>query len=327
MTENKHPFSLTPSDKPMRLAKAMSRAGIASRRESERLIEQGIVSVNGDIITSPALNVTPDDDIVVGGKPLPQAEGLRLFLYHKPAGLLTTNAKEGGRESDGDEDTENRPTIYDKLPKTLPRVISVGRLDINSEGLLLLTNDGDFARYLELPETGLRRTYRVRVRGRVDREKLNSVANGITIDGVRYGKIGIELERQQGSNAWLIITLHEGKNREIRRVMDHLGYPVNRLIRKSYGSFHLNDLKIGDVTEVSTGQLRKLLDIPHKGVKAKPKKSKPRLSKKGTGAKKGIGAKRIKGATGKKSSAKKSTPQKSFIKKSAQTKTVPRAKR
>ena len=312
MTDQKHPFSLTPPNEPMRLAKAMARAGVASRRESERFIEQGIVSVNGDIVTSPALNVTPDDDIMVAGKPLPKAEGLRLFLYHKPAGLLTTNARDGDRESDGD--TQERPTIYDKLPKTLPRVISVGRLDINSEGLLLLTNDGDFARYLELPETGLRRTYRVRVRGRVDREKLDSVANGVTIDGVRYGKIGIALERQQGSNAWLIVTLHEGKNREIRRVMDHLGYPVNRLIRKSYGSFHLNDLQIGDVTEVSTGQLRKLLDIPHKGVKAKPKKSKPRPAKKGTGAK------GTKGAKGKKSSAKKSAHQKSAPQKSAKQK-------
>ena len=301
MTENKYPFSLTPSTEPMRLAKAMARAGIASRRESERLIETGIVAVNGEIITSPARNVTPDDEITVGGAPLPKAEQLRLFLYHKPAGLLTSNQ--------GDDD---KPTIYDKLPKTLPRVISVGRLDINSEGLLLLTNDGDFARYLELPETGLRRTYRVRVRGRVDSERLNSVAKGVTIDGVRYGKIGIELERQQGSNAWLIVTLHEGKNREVRRVMDYLGYPVNRLIRKSYGSFYLNDLQIGDVTEVPTGQLRKLLDIPHKGAKAKPKKSKPRPKRPKTTALKS------KGVKGKKSSAKKS-----FIKKS----TTPRIQR
>ena len=263
------PFTLTPKDDAMRLAKAMARAGIASRRESERLIESGVVTVNGDVVKSPALNVTPADDITVHGNPVPKPEQLRVFLYHKPTGLITSTHKQ-----------DDRPTIYDQLPSTLPRVISIGRLDINSEGLLLLTNDGDFARHLELPQTGIKRTYRVRVRGRVDTQKLQTLANGITIDRVRYGKINVVLEKQQGSNAWLLVTLSEGKNREIRRVMEYLGYPVNRLIRKSYGQFQLADIPRGGVIEVSSGELRRMLNIPHKGAKAKPRKTKPRSNTK-----------------------------------------------
>lgn len=259
-----NPFSLTPTTNAMRLAKAMARAGIASRRDCEKLIISGAVTVNGDVIDSPALNVTSKDAITVNGKPLPKPENLRVFLYHKPTGLITSTHKQ-----------DSRPTIYDSLPDTLPRVVSVGRLDINSEGLLLLTNDGDFARYLELPQTGIKRTYRVRVRGRVDSKKLQKLQDGVTIDQVRYDKIQAVIEKQQGSNAWLMVTLSEGKNREIRRVMDYLGYPVNRLIRKSYGHFHLGDIPRGGLLEVATGELRRMLNIPHKGAKAKPKKTKP----------------------------------------------------
>lgn len=266
-------FSLAPPTEPVRIAKAMARAGIASRRECERIIESGAVMVNGDTITSPALNITPDDTVTVYGTPLPKPENLRVFLYHKPSGLVTSNTAQETEHGTPD-------TIYQHLPPTLPRLVSVGRLDIASEGLLLLTNDGDFARYLELPQTGIKRTYRVRVRGRVDARALEKLNRGVTIQGVRYGEIMVTIENQQGSNAWLNITLTEGKNREIRRVMEHLGYPVNRLIRQSYGLFKLGDLPRGDISEVAPSELRKLLNIPHKGAKAKPKKTKPRTSKK-----------------------------------------------
>jgi len=262
------------ADAPQRIAKVMARAGLCSRREAERWIEEGRVTVNGEKIKSPALAVTAEDKITVNGKPLPVKEPTRMWRYHKPAGLVTTARDEKGR-----------PTVFDNLPKEMPRVISIGRLDLNSEGLLLLTNDGELARKLEMPATGWRRTYRVRVRGRVEEEKLASLIDGVTVDGVRYGSIEAELEKQQGSNAWLKITLQEGKNREIRRVMDHLGYAVNRLIRVSFGRFTLDHLDRGEVDELPPGLIRIAEGRQHKGAKAKPKKGLRKAGKKTYGKK------------------------------------------
>lgn len=222
-----------------RLAKMLARAGLCSRREAERWIAEGRVSVDGSIQTSPAINVSPETDIRVDGKPIPQPERARLWRYHKPTGLVTTHRDERGR-----------PTVFDALPKDLPRLISVGRLDLNSEGLLLLTNDGALARRLELPATGWARRYKVRVHGAVDPARLAALANGTTIDGIAYGQIRASLERTQGSNAWVAMTLNEGKNREVRRVLEHLGLQVTRLIRLSYGPFQLGNLERGAIAEV-----------------------------------------------------------------------------
>ncbi len=249
-----------------RIAKVMARAGLCSRRDAEKWVEAGRVTVNGDIIKSPALNVGSDDAIVVDGKPLPMMEPTRLWRYHKPVGLITSARDEQGRS-----------TVFDHLPSELPRVISVGRLDINSEGLLLLTNDGELARKLELPSNSMRRVYRVRVRGTVNEKKFEQLKEGIVIDRIHYEAIDVKVDRQQGSNAWLEVTLTEGKNREIRRVMEYLGYTVNRLIRIRYGNFFLGQLPRNIVDEVSAGDVRKLLGKPaHKGAKAKPKKNRPR---------------------------------------------------
>ncbi|MDG2340544.1 MAG: pseudouridine synthase, partial [Paracoccaceae bacterium] len=207
-----------------RIAKVLARAGVASRREAERMIEAGRVSVNGKLLTSPALNVTASDKIVVDGKLIGEAEETRLWLYHKPTGLVTTNSDEQGRE-----------TVFDKLPEELPRVMTVGRLDLNSEGLLLLTNDGELKRKLELPSTGWLRKYRVRVKGTPSEHMLAPLRNGIIIDREKFQPMSVTLDRQQGSNAWLTIGIREGKNREIRRAMDFVGLTVNRLIRVSYG--------------------------------------------------------------------------------------------
>ena len=228
-----------------RIAKVLSRAGIASRRDAERMIEAGRVTVNGDIISSPALNVTAADRITVDGKPVGAAEPARLWLYHKPTGLVTTNKDEKGRE-----------TIFDALPEDLPRVMTVGRLDLNSEGLLLLTNDGGVKRKLELPSTGWLRRYRVRVNGRPNDEMLEPLRKGIIADGEPFQPMEVTLDRQQGANAWLTIGLREGKNREIRRAMEVVGLNVNRLIRVSYGPFQLGDLKPGEVEEVRRKVLR-----------------------------------------------------------------------
>jgi 23S rRNA pseudouridine2605 synthase len=231
-----------------RIAKVIARAGLASRRAAEAMIAAGRVSVNGAVIASPALNVTARDRIDVDGLPLPMAERTRLFRYHKPRGLVTTHS-----------DPQGRPTIFAKLPTRLPRLISVGRLDINSEGLLLLTNDGGLARTLELPSTGWLRRYRVRALGRVTQEALDGLRIGVTVTGVRYGPIEATLDREQGANVWLTVSLREGKNREVRRVLEHLGLMVNRLIRVAYGPFDLGDLDDGAVAEVETAELRTAL--------------------------------------------------------------------
>lgn len=241
-----------------RIAKVIARAGLCSRRDAERWIEMGRVRVNGAVLKTPAYAVKETDEIAVDGKALPRPEKTRLFLYHKPRGLLTTNRDEMGR-----------PTVFDHLPPGLPRVVSVGRLDMESEGLLLLTNDGGLARYLELPATGWKRKYRVRVLGKVDAARLSALKKGITVDGVRYKSIDANLESaaQKSANAWLSVTLTEGKNREIRRVMEALDLKVNRLIRVSFGPFNLDDLPQGAAMEVREKivkeQIGKYFDNPN----------------------------------------------------------------
>lgn len=230
-----------------RIAKRMARAGICSRRDAERLIAEGRVSLNGKTVESPALNVTEKDIITVDGDDIGGKETTRLWRYHKPKGLVTSHRDEQGRD-----------TIFDQLPEDMPRVISVGRLDLNSEGLILLTNDGALSRHLELPSTGLSRCYRVRAFGEMTDSKIKKLKDGILIDGVQYGAIEAEVEREQGSNVWLNMTLHEGKNREIRRVLEHLGLQVNRLIRISYGAFELGDLPEGEVEEVSAKEVSEI---------------------------------------------------------------------
>ena len=223
----------------------MARAGLCSRREAEAWIVAGRVSVNGEKLTSPAINVVEGDDIRVDGEPLKAHERTRLFLFHKPRGLVTTA-----------RDPEGRPTIFSALPKDLPRVVAVGRLDINTEGLLLLTNDGGLARVLELPATGWLRRYRVRAHGAIDQAALDCLREGVTIEGIHYAGIEARLERTQGSNVWLTMGLREGKNREIKRVLESLGLSVNRLIRISFGPFELADLAEGEVVEARTRVLR-----------------------------------------------------------------------
>ena len=222
-----------------RIAKVIARAGICSRRDAEKMIAEGRVALAGKTITSPALNVEPGALITVDGKVIPTALPAKLWRYHKPRGLVTSH-----------RDPEGRPTVFSKLPPTLPRVLSVGRLDINSEGLLLLTNDGELARRLELPAQGWVRRYRARVHGDVTQKDLDRLANGITVDGVRYGPVTAELERTKGHNSWATVSLKEGKNREVKRLMEHLGLKVARLIRVSFGPFHLGHLPEGQVDEI-----------------------------------------------------------------------------
>jgi len=243
------------ADDTQRIAKFLARAGIASRRASERLVETGRVTVNGKILTSPAFNVKPIDKVLFDGLPVAAEFTPRLWRYHKPAGLLTSH-----------KDPEGRTTVFEKLPKTLPRVISVGRLDMTSEGLLLLTNDGDLARALELPATGWIRRYRARAYGRVTQHDLDGLQKGISVNGIRTGSIEARLERRQGNNAWISVSMREGKNREVRRAMKALGLEVNRLIRVSYGPFQLNDLAKGAVEEVKSrileDQVGHLINMP-----------------------------------------------------------------
>jgi 23S rRNA pseudouridine2605 synthase len=228
-----------------RTAKVIAHAGIASRRAAETLIAEKRVALNGQTVTTPATLVRPGDTVTVDSEPLPAPAPVRLWLYHKPQGLLVTH-----------KDPQGRPTIFEHLPETLPRVVTVGRLDFNSEGLLLLTTSGALARHLELPATGWTRRYRVRVHGRVDAARLATLADGVTVDGIAYGPIAASIERQQGANAWLSVALKEGKNREVRRVMEALGYPVSRLIRVAYGGFQLGGLPAGELREVAAKVLR-----------------------------------------------------------------------
>jgi len=238
------------AEKGERIAKVMARAGLCSRREAERWIADGRVSVDGRKLDSPALTVTSANRIVVDGKPLGAAEETRMWRYHKPAGLVTSH-----------RDPQGRPTVFEKMPAEMPRVISVGRLDLNSEGLLLLTNDGELARRLEMPSAGWVRRYRVRVNGKLDEDRLAGLAKGVTVDGVKYGPIRAQVDNTRGENSWLTVTLTEGKNREIRRVMEHLGLAVSRLIRLSFGPFQLGAMQRGQVLEVPRRVMRDQLGI------------------------------------------------------------------
>ncbi|NNE58864.1 MAG: rRNA pseudouridine synthase [Hellea sp.] len=251
-----------------RIAKFLARAGVASRRDSEKLIEAGRIKVNGKVLTTPAFKVTEKDDILFDGKKVAK-QAPRLWRYHKPEGLMTTH-----------KDPEGRPTVFDALPKELPRVISVGRLDMNSEGLLLLTNDGELARALELPATGWVRRYRARAYGKITQDDLNELQKGIKIEGVPTGPIEAVLERQQRDNAWIQVSIKEGKNREVRRALETVGLRVNRLIRTSYGPFQLNNLEKGKTEEIRNRILRDqvghLVDIPKIETPEKTPRSKPK---------------------------------------------------
>jgi len=257
----------TSPDKPERIAKVMARAGLCSRREAERWIEAGRVRVNGETLSSAAFTVHQNDTVIVDNKPMPVAQETRLWRYHKPPGLLTSH-----------KDPEGRATIFDKMPPEMPRVVSVGRLDMNSEGLLLLTNDGELARHLELPDTGWTRRYRVRVHGVVKPHLLEKLARGITVDGIRYGPAEAKLDSTQRANSWLTVSINEGKNREVRKIMENMDLQVTRLIRISYGPFQLGKLGRGSVAEVTGKALREQLDKSMSGKKkshTKSRKAKP----------------------------------------------------
>jgi 23S rRNA pseudouridine2605 synthase len=252
-----------------RVAKVIARSGLCSRREAEALISDKRVSVNGAIIESAALDILPSDKVLVDGRPLSPREPPRLWRYHKPKGRVTTH-----------KDPEGRPTVFEALPEGLPRLISVGRLDFNTEGLLLLTNDGDLARHLELPATGWTRRYRVRAFGEVNEAQLQDLAGGLTVSGMTYGPIEASLEREQGGNVWLSVSIREGKNREVRRILEHLGLTVNRLIRVSFGPFMLGDLETGQIEEVKTAVLKDQLGprlSRQLGVKREPVREERRL--------------------------------------------------
>lgn len=267
------------ADETSRIAKVMARAGLCSRRDAERWIADGRVTVNGRVLTSPAVNIGPGDRVTVDGQPLPVRERTRLWLYNKPRGLVTTA-----------RDPEGRPTVFGKLPPELPRVLAVGRLDINTEGLLLLTNDGGLKRVLEMPSTGWLRRYRVRAHGKVDEAKLQGLSEGVAIDGILYGAMEAAVDRVQGDNVWLTVGLREGKNREVKRVLEHVGLVTNRLIRISYGPFQLAELASGAVMEVRSRVLRDQLgglaakagadfDAPINQRRPEPAKPKPPTSR------------------------------------------------
>ncbi len=276
----------TEAPKGERIAKALARAGVASRRDVERMIEEGRVRLNGKALETPATLVTSLTGITVDGEKIEDVSETKLWRLHKKRGTLTTH-----------KDPLGRPTVFDKLPDHLGRVIAIGRLDMNTEGLLLLTNDGELARWLELPENGFIRRYRVRVHGRVDEKALAKLADGATIDGIHYGEVDAKLERVQGTNAWLTVAIKEGKNREVRRIMEHLGLAVNRLIRTHYGPFTLGNISMGSVAPIGEKQLYDSLSgffenapasvaapekkrDPSKWAKAKPKPKKPGASRK-----------------------------------------------
>jgi 23S rRNA pseudouridine2605 synthase len=260
-----------------RIAKAMARAGLCSRRDAERWIADGRVAINGKLLDSPAFNVKPGDKITVDGNPIETPEATRLWRYHKPSGLVTSH-----------KDPQGRQTVFEHLPEDLPRVISVGRLDLTSEGLLLLTNDGALARTLELPATGWLRKYRVRAFGRVTQADLTKLKDGIEVDGVRYGPIEAILERAETANAWLSVALREGKNREVRRVLEAIGLKVNRLIRVSYGPFQLGKMAVGSVEEVKPEALAEMLGplmpAPPPRFDAKPRRASPKAVLSGSAA-------------------------------------------
>ncbi len=261
--------------KPERVAKVIARAGLCSRRDAERWIEMGRVNINGKPLITPAMTVLPTDVVEVDGKPLPEREEARLWRYHKPAGLVVSH-----------RDEKDRPSVFDKMPEDLPRVISIGRLDINTEGLLLLTNDGGLARLLELPATGWVRRYRVRANGKVTPEALEALKDGLMVDGVQYGPIDAKLDKEQGANVWLTVALREGKNREVKKICEHLGLKVGRLIRTSFGPFQLGELARGAVDEISQKVLNEQV---RGGTKRKPGAK----SKRAAGTKPGPGGKPV----------------------------------
>ena len=275
MSDTPHDI-LQPRRTKERIARRIARAGICSRREAEQLILEGLVTVNGELLESPAFTVTDRDMVTVRGVKLPSAEPVRLWRYYKPRGLVVSNKDDKGRE-----------TVFSALPANMPRVISVGRLDIDSEGLLLLTNDGALSRHMELPSTGWTRKYRVRVRGVVDAGKLSTLEEGVTIDGIHYGSALAQLDTQMSSNAWLTVAIREGKNREVRHLMEYLGYPVSRLIRISYGPFPLGKLVEGEVTEVKSGALAEQLGLSPQtlGTSNGPQRSGVRRPRSGAGGK------------------------------------------
>jgi len=238
---------MKPSQNKERIAKVLARAGVASRREVEKMIAGGRIALKGEVVTTPATFISTTEDITVDGIPVSGKEQTRLWLYHKPKGLVTTHKDEAGR-----------PTVFDALPKNLPRVISIGRLDINTEGLLLLTNDGELARYLEHPSSGIRRKYRVRVHGTVKQPDLDKLQDGITVEGVKYGPIKAEVEKIQGTNVWLTMFLKEGKNREIKNVLGAMGLDVTRLIRTHFGPFALGNLNSEGVREISAERIEEI---------------------------------------------------------------------
>ncbi len=263
-----------------RIAKVIARSGLCSRREAEKWIEAGRVTVDGQKLTTPAFVVTRSQEIKVDGQPLVAPDPPRLWRFHKPVGCVTTS-----------RDPQGRPTIFDHLPAALPRVLTIGRLDINTEGLLLLTNDGGLKRYLELPDTGWMRRYRARAFGQPDQQKLAQLKRGVEIDGIRYRGIDAQFERQQGGNAWLNVSLREGKNREVKKALEHTGLQVNRLIRVSFGPFQLGNLETGAVEEVPRRILRQQLgarwvDFAGQGVANETGRQRRKNNQRGAGDKK-----------------------------------------